>query len=260
MLKKIVSALALTGLASGSAFALNDPGFENGNAWVTPVGGLTRVQYGSPQANVQVFEDTGAAGNPTSVLLGSVNVTPVAAADLPGSVGVGSSFGLIETCPAGQATLTCGSTMSHTFNLGGPTSNYGDYFLVRLMTADWDVNYNDTVTVTYFGNYGNGQTSISDKLDVANDLWYQGGYTGFDTDWRAFAVPMNTDSIQVKVENVAIDLRGGPATDALWNRPIVAVDYAAAVTPVPEADATAMMLAGLGALGMMARRRTKKGA
>ena len=35
MLKKIVSALALTGLASGSAFALNDPGFENGNAWVT---------------------------------------------------------------------------------------------------------------------------------------------------------------------------------------------------------------------------------
>ena len=52
MLKKLVYALALTGLASGQAFALTDAGFENANNWVTPIGGLTRVDYGSPQARV----------------------------------------------------------------------------------------------------------------------------------------------------------------------------------------------------------------
>lgn len=268
MLKKIVSALALTGLASGSAFALNDPGFENGNAWVTPVGGLTRVQYGSPQADVTVIDDVYGSVNPVTGLPvpyvpagGNVTVDALSTATLPGSVGVGSHFGLIETCPANVPAMSCtNSSVAYSFNLGGPASNYGDYFLVRLMTADFDANYNDAVTVTYYGNFAGGQTSFSDTVDVVNGLYYQGGYLGPDSNWMAFGVPAGTNSISVKVDNVAVVPYNNDPNDKLWNRPIVAIDYAAAVTPVPEADATAMMLAGLGALGMMARRRTKKGA
>jgi MYXO-CTERM domain-containing protein len=60
------------------------------------------------------------------------------------------------------------------------------------------------------------------------------------------------------VDNVAIVPYLGNPQDNLYNRPIVAIDYAAAVTPVPEADASAMMLAGLGVLGLIARRRAKR--
>jgi hypothetical protein len=44
--------------------------------------------------------------------------------------------------------------------------------------------------------------------------------------------------------------------------PVLNVDNVsvAAVTPVPEPEGYAMMLAGLGALGLMSRRRMGKGA
>lgn len=271
MLKKLAYALVLTGLVSGQAFALTDPGFENGNNWITPAGGLTRVDYGSAGANVIVRNDaydqitsgplTGlgnivkdGAGNE----VGEITIGAVATAMLPGSVGVGSSFGLIETCAANVVATSCtSSTNAYTFNLGGPVSTYGDYFLVRLMTADYEPQFNDKVTVTYYGTAGVLATDhVSVFTENAADLAWVETQGQADSNWSAFGVPVGTNAIQVKVENLA-----NGAAD-VWNRPIVAIDYAAAipVTPVPEADVTAMMLAGLGVLGMVSRRRAKRAA
>lgn len=269
MLKKLVYALALTGLASGQAFALNDPGFENASNWVTPVGSLTRVDYGSPQANVVVRDDAynmqpDGYGGPVQLadgtVVGNITVDAVPTALLPGSVGVGSSFGLIETCPASVKVGDCPAAgVAFSFNLGGPVSTFGDYFLVRFMTADYERNFNDKVTVTYYGTAGvlaTDHVSVFSE-NLADPFWVETlGQT--DPNWSAFGVPVGTNAIQIQVDNVAA--LGQPAGYNLYNRPLVAIDYAAAiaVTPVPEADASAMMLAGLGVLGLVARRRAKR--
>lgn len=264
MLKKLVYALALTGLASGQAFALTDAGFELGNSWLTPSGGLTRVQYGSPQATVAVRDDAydmqpdGYGG-----LVANVTVDAVPSFLLPGSIGVGSSFGLIETCAASKKIGECTSaTSSFSVNLGGPVSAYGDYFLVRLMSADFEQRYNDKVTVTYYGAagvLGTDHVSVFSE-NPADPYWIETqGY--HDSNWAAFGVPVGTYGITVNVENRAdpTDPDYLPGYE-LYNRPIVAIDYAPAVSPVPEADVTAMMLAGLGVLGMVGRRRAKRAA
>lgn len=257
MLKKLVYALALTGLASGQAFALTNSGFESGTnaGWfpTAPAGGLSVVAYGSPAATVNVIDDI---YGPAPYTYFSPVVDAVSAADLPGSVGVGSYVGLIETCAASVAALDCTSTTTMTFNLAGPVSAYGDYFLARLFTADWDTNYNDSVTIRYFG----AASATALATDVISVQSMDAGGTPYDSGWQAFGVPVGTQSIFVQVDNVAIVPYLGNPQDNLYNRPIVAIDYAAAiaVTPVPEADVNAMMLAGLGVLGLVARRRAKR--
>jgi hypothetical protein len=264
MLKKLAVAMTLTALASGQAFALNDPGFEVANNWVTPIGGLTRVQYGTPAATVAVRDDAydmqadGYGGLVANVVVGA---TPTV--DLPGSIGVGGSFGLIETCAASIKVGSCsGSSQSYSFNLGGPASAAGDYFMVRLMSADYELAFNDKVTVTYYGLSGTlGTDHVSVFTENAADPYWVETQGYWDSGWAAFGVPVGTNAISVQVENRA------DATDPdylpgyeLYNRPVVAIDYAPAVSPVPEADVTAMMLAGLGVLGMVARRRSKRAA
>lgn len=260
MLKKLVYALALTGLASGQAFALSNPGFESGTnaGWfpTAPAGGLSVVAYGSAAATVNVIDDI---YGPAPYTYFSPTVDAVSAADLPGSVGVGSYVGLIETCAASVAALECPSTTAMTFNLGGPVSAFGDYFLARLFTADFDPNYNDSVSISYFGA-ASGTALATDVISVQSMLATPSGALSYDSGWQAFGVPVGTQSIFVQVDNVAIVPYLGNPKDNLYNRPIVAIDYAAAiaVTPVPEADASAMMLAGLGVLGLIARRRAKR--
>lgn len=260
MLKKLVYALALTSLASGQAFALTNPGFETGTAagWspTIPAVGFSVAGYGTSDAVVKVVDDYNvldANGNavPTEILSRAVDAVSIGL--LSGTTGVGNYFGLLETCPAGTAALSCGSTTTFTFNLSGPVSAYGDYFLARLFTADYDGSVaNDSVTITYSGVSGSTSDVISvQSMNPTADLSIA------DSGWKAFGVPVGTQNIVVQVEN-----SGATLTDALYNRPIVAIDYASAiqVSPVPEADVSVMMLAGLGVLGMVSRRRAKRAA
>lgn len=263
MLKKLVYALALTGLASGQAFALTNAGFESGNAsgWTPtiPTNGLTVVGYGTPGATIDVIDDAytpvdPATGLPipTSIYKPTIDAFPTAG--LPGTVGAGNYFGLLETCPAGTAALSCSSSTTYSFNLSGPVSAYGDFFLARLFTADYLHNYNDTLTITYSGA---SMTSISDTISVRSMNPGQDSAIA-DSGWIAFAVPVGTQNIFVKLDNVSVIPFNGSPTDKLFNRPIAAIDYAAAVSPVPEAGTTAMMLAGLGVMGLVSRRRAKR--
>lgn len=247
MLKKIVYALALSGLASGQAFALNNPGFEDGlganpTGWVSPMpeGKLTSVASGTM---VRVIDDA-YLPSPTEIYAVSVDAMS------------GNNFGLLETCPASTAVLDCTSNVSFSFNLGGPVSNYGDVLWMRLFTADFiPADYNDSVSVSYFGASAGAALQV-DTISVQS-MYDEGLNT--DSGWKGFGVPIGTNSIMVQLNNVA----NNPVipSDALYNRPIVALDYdAAPVTPVPEAGTTAMMLAGLGVLGMVSRRRAKRAA
>jgi PEP-CTERM motif len=247
MLKKTVYALALTALASGQAFALNNPGFEDGlganpSGWVTPLGTLTSVASGT---TVRVIDD-------------AYVLTPTEIYSTPVTAMSGNNFGLMETCPAATPMADCKNSVSFSFNLGGPVSNYGDVLWMRLFTADFDgANYNDSVSVSYFGT-GSGAALQVDSISVQS-MNPSSNPNIVESGWKGFGVPVGTNSIMVQLNTVANNAL--IASDHLYNRPIVALDYdAVPVTPVPEADATAMMLAGLGVLGLVARRRTKKAA
>ena len=265
MLKKLVYALALTGLASGQAFALTNAGFETGDTsgWtpIIPANGMTVVGYGTPGATINVVDDVYTPLDPVTNLpipttIYSPTVDAFPTAGLPGSVGAGNYFALLETCPAGTAALSCTSSSTYSFNLSGPVSAYGDYFLARLFTADYVHNYNDKLTITYSGS---GMSSVSDTISVMSMNPTESN-TIADSGWIAFGVPIGTQNIYVQLDNVAVVPYNGDPNDRLFNRPIAAIDYAAAmvVTPVPEAGTTAMMLAGLGVLGLVSRRRAKR--
>lgn len=242
MLKKSVYALALCGLVSGQAFALTNTGFEAGTGtnpagWMAlgAEGVMTSVASGTrlytvndengPGNEISFVHDDGAPG------------TGVLAAD-------GSNFGMLEICPASTAAPGCGSssgaTATYGLNLAGPVSNGGDIMWLRLMTEDYSVGslYNDKISVSY---YGASSTSAlaTDSLSVSG-LASQHIY--YDSGWVGFAVPVGTQNLIVSLTNA------DP-----YNRPIGLLDYTAA--PVPEADSVAMMMAGLGVLGFVSRRR-----
>ena len=243
MIRKFVVSAALAACAATPALALTNPGFEdslgaNPTGWITPLGTLTSVATGT---EVAVIDDAYFA-TPTEIYRTAVSAIS------------GNNFGLLETCPAATAVLSCSSNASFSFGLGGPASVAGDVLWMRLFTADFvPASYNDSVSVSYFGP-GSGSALQVDTISVQS-MYDEGLNT--DSGWKGFGVPVGTNSIMVQLNNVA----NSPIipSDALYNRPIVALDYEAApVTPVPEADVTAMMLAGLGVVGMIARRRNSK--
>lgn len=247
MLKKLAYALVLTGLASGQAFAVNNTGFETGDAsgWLTPVGSL-QVTTGT---TVTLIDD-GYQANPDI----PVALTPM----------VGNYLGVLSLpCSDPTDAASCTSSLSFTINLGGPVSNYGDLMWVRFMTPDYRGNgasalFNDNFSLSYYGT--GSTTALATETLSVDSMWTEdlngdgvADNNAYDSGWRGFAVPVGTNSITVQLAN-------GPAGD-MYNRPYVALDYyAAPVTPVPEADSVAMMLAGLGVLGMVSRRRAKRAA
>lgn len=247
MIRKSVSIAVLSALAvfaASPAFALNNPGFEDGVGanpvgWFTPSGTLTSVASGT---SVSVIDD---AYFPAPTEIYNVAIDAMS----------GDNFGLLETCPAAVDALDCPSSMAFSVNLGGPVSNYGDVLWLRLLTADYvGSNYNDSVSVSYFGT-AMGPALAVDTISVQSMNPNEDPAIA-DSGWKGFGVPIGTNSIMVQLSGVAYS----PAIpgDSSFNRPIAAVDYQAAVTPVPEAETSAMMLAGLGVLGLVARRRNRK--
>ena len=247
MIRKSVSSAVLAMLAAAAVspvFALTNTGFEDGNAngWTTPVGSMN--VYGAAGTTVQLIDDGYGLYAPIPVAL-----TPID----------GSHFGLLSLpCSDPSNVSTCTSGFSFTANLGGPTSRVGDIMWVRFMTPDFRGNgapadYNDNFSVSYFGT--NSTTALATDTLSVDSMWTEdlnedgiADNTAYDSGWRGFAVPENTNSITLTLQN-------GPAGD-MYNRPYVALDYyAAPAAAVPEADTVAMMLAGLGVLGAVSRRR-----
>lgn len=236
MFKKIAFAAALAAISASPAFALTDAGFETGTSgWITlptPDGALlSAVDSGTTLYTVN--DETG-----SSFSYAHDDVAPGSGV----LAAAGSKFGLLEICAA--STATCGSNSAYTLNLAGPVSKYGDVLWLRLMTEDYTAGalYNDSIKVSY---YGAGSTSAlgADSISVASMI---ASGLNYDSGWKGFAVPVGTQNMLITLTNA------DP-----YNRPLGLIDYSAA--PVPEADSIAMMLAGLGVLGFVSRRRQVRG-
>lgn len=217
--KHLAAALALTGLAASPAFALNNLGFESGDAsgWLN-INGPTLSAASSLSLTLTDERDPGFAL--------PVSVTPVD----------GSHFGVL-TMPDGVTTDPVVSTaQAWSFNLAGAPSVYGDMVYLRLISADYFyAGLDDEIAITYDGG-------LTDRITAADIL--NAGYSG-DSGWLGFAVPTGTQNVYLTLTNF-YDASGS-------NTPIAAIDYVPAA--VPENSSLAMLAAGLGALALVGRRR-----
>lgn len=245
MLKKAISTsvLAAAALVSGQAMALQDAGFESASSvgsWDPAIGGVIERRTAGP---VTIYDDT--FGDFST----GYSVNPVS----------GSAFGLLTPNygAVDPVTLKGSPTQMYAFNMSGTPTVAGDKFYVRLFSAEYDLAHNannDSVTVT-FNNNADPTTSFTWSVSDTYKYVYGNAdpYLGIhpDSGWLEVSnMPVGTNSIYIKINETSLE--GG-------NIPVVAVDFAPAAA-VPEADASAMMLAGLGMMGMLARRRMKKSA
>lgn len=236
MFKKTVAALMLAGLASGQAFALQDAGFEDdtkfdavtGEAIMNPAtGGYVWANGAVARSGAtQIFlEDE---RNPGTFVGNGATVSPIA----------GNYFGVM------LPDTTASSTML-TFNLGGLPTVAGDSMAFRLFSSgDLAQDGGDGFSVTYFTTAGISQSMTWTVADSAAN-----GST-FDSNWITFAPAVGTTSMVISLFETSGDVA---------NAPVLAVDFSPAA-PVPEPESIAMMLAGLGVLGAVSRRRAKKAA
>ena len=239
MIRKFVVSASLAACAATPALALTNPGFED-SFGPNPIG-WTTVPSGSPSTGTLTSVVSGTA---VTVVDDGYGIYPNYTPNDPITGGIsamaGNNFGLLDTCVSTTPTAACDQfSAAYSFNLGGPASTYGDIMWVRLLTQDWEAQYNDYVSVSYFG--------ASSAIALGTDTISAATMSVVDSGWQGFGVPEGTQSLQVTLVNF------GDAS----NRPIAALDYEYA-TPVPEAGTNAMMLAGLGVLGLVARRRKAK--
>lgn len=239
MFKKTVAALMLAGLASGQAFAAGVD-FENAStsSWSTFNGTMTLGTYGTTE--IFVSDDLVGPAPFTSEVVSKAGL----ADDL------GTHFGVLT---AGPVPATSSSTPLSSFGFTASLTNgavvNGGTLYIKMFTADdayAHKGYNDSFTVyadgVSIGTY-DALAMMADNNPGVTDPDAQLAY-GISP-WVSFSVAAGTQQLALTFNN----MYDGAASNA----PQFAIDFAAA--PVPEADSVAMMMAGLGVLGMVARRR-----
>jgi hypothetical protein len=242
----VLAGLALAGAQAQAANLIQNGGFE---ADLTP-------SY-SP-ANWQVFEDSTFG----SVLATSGTSAPASGWDTVGAAS-GNNYGIIDANWAGGYALAqsfstgqvASATLSFSMFVNDQRSSQapiidstgldyttgGDYrdnqhVRVDLLSAGADpLHTGSSVLRSFYLGGANGPTTNNNysnySFDVGADLAAGGNYV------LRFAAVTNVAQMQIGIDNVSLN-----------------------VTPVPEPESYAMLLAGLGLLGGVAARRRKNAA
>lgn len=246
MFKKLLTASAVSMVLAGAALAQSSPGFESGTAgWTPTTTSFTSTVFGP--LNVQAYDSF------VTVVDDYTNPTPTPYDYQVLSAGAeyGNSFGVLNT-----GSL---SNLGYRINLLSTPAANGDKFALQLFSFDADTanGFVDSAKVSFYqgGTELSNFTALSDNtFDLGDGNGPQSNgmasFTG-TSGWYQFFVPVGTTSIEVSLANGGVDIDGNPDKG---NQPLVALDYAA-VTPVPEPESLALMMAGLGAVGFMSRRR-----
>ncbi|WP_290869887.1 PEP-CTERM sorting domain-containing protein [Aquabacterium sp.] len=219
-MSKFLSAVALA-TAAFAAPAFADVGLETGTAGYTVSGSGTFAAA------------TSAAVSFDAATYGVDYATTITPA-------VGSYFGVLTT----DDSLDAPTTLTYTYATATTTV---DTLALRFVTTDaYEGAWNDTITLKLYDSTG---TAYFNTTYTATEFF---GLTGTDyypdSGWLKFSVAAGTSKFEISIAN----------TFEAGNAPTAYVDYykTPVTTPaVPEAGSIAMTLAGLAAVGLMARRR-----
>jgi hypothetical protein len=194
--------------------------FESGAVGVGVGGGIT---FGSPIADASVHDGNGVT-------------TQSGVDDLPNPLADDQKYGIPTT---GSLGITSASQIGVLFNATEPS---GD-----------SVNVID-VTLKFYSSTGTLLGAIDGSQNFANSNPGNGvaGFTfAVSADEQAYVnglLATGGSGTRLALESSITDFAGGPESFLIYNL---------GVTPVPEPETYALMLAGLGAVGFMARRRRK---
>jgi hypothetical protein len=226
-MSKNLSAVALAlSVIAAPASALADVGLETGTAGYSLVSGggsftaASSYSYSFDAVNYN-FDATG-------------TVIPA----------VGTAFGVLTTVDA-DPDVQAPTVLSYTF--AAPTATASDVLYFRLVTPDADAanGFDDSLTIELFGPTGTAYYSNTFTASFLNT------YTGFvpDSGWLTVQVAAGTTGFKLSLTNV------GDSN----NDPTAFVDYLATPVsaPVPEPLSSGLALAGLGVMGLIARRRNR---
>jgi len=142
------------------------------------------------------------------------------------------------------------------FSIAAVSANAGD--TVTYNGFNYLLNFEN---ITYEGNEAKIQNTPwwgNHSLALAlSGLYKPSGYPDFTTFHFVFAPTTNTTYVDAETSMKWPSEYGGWTSTSSWVN--VTIDqkflFATSVTPVPEADTSAMLLMGSGVMGFMARRR-----
>lgn len=272
-LKALVAALALSAAASAGAAT-------------TGSGGSSSVIFSAWDANSSYSLDLGSfldtlAGAETVASVAGANATPNSTNTLaaPGAAYTGAVaadgtlFNIKLTgfnLASGSWNLVASDALTRNRLLFSEAGSFAGAFNSQVKTAS-------SALGTYIG-LGAADSTVTGKLATSADAWYAGsnswgdGLSGSGINGTSNALGSSSDlyvAWQQSISSGNASKAAGFANLTAGGKNVYATTYtsgadtylkiavAADVAPVPEADTWAMMLAGLGLMGFIARRRTQ---
>lgn len=250
-MKKFLGLAALAALTASPAFAVTNLDFESGTS------GWTALFGGSVNAVSSFVYDPVDDADGSHIWSSPETWTPMQ----------GSAFGLFTlNDPVAPAPVDGSATQLPAFFINfqdsGQAAAVNDKLYFRFASSDYfygsantlnngGLQLDDSVKFTFTGSF-TGQIeveySVNDLLLLNSPDSGWNYLTFVNTVTGAGQAPVGTTSILIQMTNYYDNVG--------VNKPLLAVDYQAA--PVPEPESYAMLLAGLGALGFVARRRQRR--
>jgi len=198
--------------------ATGQDSFESGAVGVGAGGGIT---FGTPITDAQVF-----MGNGVSTESGTTSLPQPRADDQKYGIPTTGSLGITSASQIGvlfNATEPAGDSI----NVQDVTLKFYSSAGTFLGAVDGQQNFASSIA-------GNGSAGFTFVIDQAQQATVNG--------WLATGGSGTTMALEATLGNFA----GGPESFLIYN-----------LAPIPEPQTYALMLAGLGVIGFMARRRNK---